>query len=230
VRLYRTLDPLRAGLPAALAGGPRVLKQNRGNGGQGIWKVEGCVDGLTVLEARRGSLPESIGFDAFMARCAAYFENGGQMIDQAFQPRLPEGMTRVYLARDRVAGFGHQLIKALATPPPGAEPEEPGPRIMHAPGAPAFQALRRNLEDDWIPGLCERLELTVDQLPVLWDADFLLGPKASDGVDSHVLCEINVSSVAPFPPSAAVPVAEAALSGVRAFRNRLEQDRAAAPR
>jgi hypothetical protein len=41
----------------------------------------------------------------------------------------------------------------------------------------------------------------------LWDADFLYGPKTADGADSYVLCEINVSAVAPFPDSAAPKVA-----------------------
>src|SRR3984957_17073069 len=40
-RLYRTPAELHADFPAALAlGPPRVLKQNRGNAGQGVWKVE----------------------------------------------------------------------------------------------------------------------------------------------------------------------------------------------
>ena len=38
--LYRTPDAMRAELPARLAAGPRVIKRNRGNGGQDVWKVE----------------------------------------------------------------------------------------------------------------------------------------------------------------------------------------------
>ena len=38
--LYRTVEAMRAELPARLADGPRVIKRNRGNGGQGVWKVE----------------------------------------------------------------------------------------------------------------------------------------------------------------------------------------------
>ena len=39
--LYRSAAEFRAEFPARLrAHGPRVLKQNRGNGGQGVWKVE----------------------------------------------------------------------------------------------------------------------------------------------------------------------------------------------
>src|SRR5215813_15012059 len=38
--LYRTVEEMRAELPSRLAAGPRVIKRNRGNGGQGVWKVE----------------------------------------------------------------------------------------------------------------------------------------------------------------------------------------------
>src|SRR5262249_38653781 len=38
--LYRTTEAMRVELPARLAAGPRVIKRNRGNGGQGVWKVE----------------------------------------------------------------------------------------------------------------------------------------------------------------------------------------------
>src|SRR4051812_43196820 len=41
--LYRTADAMRAELPARLAAGPRVIKRNRGNGGQGGRKVEGLA-------------------------------------------------------------------------------------------------------------------------------------------------------------------------------------------
>lgn len=38
--LYWTADELREQLPALLMNGPRVLKQHRGMGGTGVWKVE----------------------------------------------------------------------------------------------------------------------------------------------------------------------------------------------
>ena len=36
-------------------------------------------------------------------------------------------------------------------------------------------------------------------LPAIWDADVLYGPKAPAGKDTYVVCEINVSTVWPFP-------------------------------
>ena len=88
-QLYRTYDSFHAEFPRRLhAGGPRVVKQNRGNGGQGVWKVQVMPGGsVSVLEARRGSEPRTVALDAFMSDCAAYFEQGGCIIDQPFQQK-----------------------------------------------------------------------------------------------------------------------------------------------
>ena len=66
-QLYRTTSEFRAGFPTRLQSvGPRVLKENRGNGGQGVWKVEllpsegGRASTVRVLHARRGSVPEDL--------------------------------------------------------------------------------------------------------------------------------------------------------------------------
>src|ERR1700744_4198130 len=90
---YDDADAFRVEFPPRLrAGGPRVLKQNRGNGGQGVWKVEvlrNTDSMIRVLQAQRGSQPKDIPLDSFIARCEPYFEWGGCIIDHAFQPRLP---------------------------------------------------------------------------------------------------------------------------------------------
>jgi hypothetical protein len=219
--LYLTREAFRAEFPARLASaGPRVLKQNRGNGGQGVWKVERIGDAsVRVLHALRGSVPEDVGLADFMARCDGYFANDGRIIDQAFQPRLPEGMIRCYLSGGEVVGFGHQLIKALIPPPPASEGPEaalPGPRIMHPAEAPPFQVLRGKMEREWVPAMQRLLGIATADLPALWDADFLYGPKTGDGEDTYVLCEINVSAVAPYPDSAAPSTARKVLAGVLA--------------
>ena len=131
------------------------------------------------------------------------------MIDQAWQPRMIEGMTRAYLVRDRVAGFGHQAVVALCPAQQGGAPPLPGERLYSDASDPRFQDLRQRLEREWVGMLCARLALEPAALPLLWDADFLLGQRAAGAAESHVLCEINVSSVAPFPESAIAPLVEA---------------------
>jgi hypothetical protein len=211
---YDSADAFRSEFPPRLrASGPRVLKQNRGNGGQGVWKVEALphTDAtVRVLHAQRGSVPEDMPLDAFMARCEPYFGWGGCIIDQAFQPRLSEGMIRCYMSGSKVAGFGHQLIKALIPPPsqgPDSPEAQPGPRIMHGPDAPPFQALRQLMENKWTPQLMETLDIDEASLPVIWDADFLYGPRDAVGADTYVLCEINVSSCFAIPDEAPAAIA-----------------------
>jgi hypothetical protein len=114
------------------------------------------------------------------------------------------------MSGSRVAGFGHQLIKALIPPPPGGpdSPEaQPGPRIMHGPDAAAFQTLRRSMEDEWTPQMMQMLGIDEKALPVIWDADFLYGPGDSNGADTYILCEINASSCFAIPDEAPAAIA-----------------------
>jgi hypothetical protein len=202
-----SLAQLEAELPQRLRQGARVLKQHRGHSGIGVWRLEAPDDGaLLVQHAQRGSTPQRLDLPALKATLGPFFEpaGGGHMIDQAWQPRLSEGMVRAYLVEDRVTGFGVQAVNALHPDAP-----TPGPRLYHGPELHRFQDLRQQLESSWITLLRERVRLAREQLPLLWDCDFMLGETAVDGTQRFVLCEINVSSVSPFPPSSIAPLVEA---------------------
>jgi len=212
--LYTTAKELREYLPRLLdKGKPRVLKQYRGNGGIGVWKVEKHpVDStlLRVRHAQRGSIEEDILADEFFRRCETYFLGEGRIIDQAYQERLIDGMVRCYLVRDKVVGFGHQEINALFPAPPGSPPDaapQPGPRLYYPGSKPEFQIFKTKMEKEWLPAMMAILDIENESLPVLWDADFLYGPKTPSGEDSFVLGEINVSSVFPFPEEVLEPMA-----------------------
>jgi hypothetical protein len=223
--VYRTAADFDEAFPPRLqSAGPRVLKQNRGNGGQGVWKVE-LVSGpairasvVRVLHARRGSIVEEMSLGEFMTRCEPYLSSDGCIVDQPFQPRLTDGMIRCYMGCDKVVGFGHQFIKALIPPPPeGPESPDaqPGPRIMHGADAEPFQVLRAKMEAEWTPQMMEILDIDAASLPIIWDADFLYGPRTASGEDSYVLCEINVSSVFAIPDQAPAAIARLTLSRLR---------------
>ncbi len=221
--LYRTAVEFRESFPARLAAGNvRVLKQNRGNAGQGVWKVHQVKrfggPAVIALEAQRGSVPEELPLDTFMARCAKYFVADGCIVEQPFQPRLPDGMIRCYMGANRVVGFGHQFIKALIEPPPEGSHSpsaQPGPRIMHGPDASAFQALRTKMETEWTPQMMGVLGIDASSLPIIWDADFLYGPRTAAGEDTYVLCEINVSCVFAIPEEAPAAIARLALGRLK---------------
>jgi hypothetical protein len=219
--LYGTTQAFRDDFPLRLAEGKaRVLKQHRGNGGTGVWRVAThseldtnhdpsnaphLEDVVFVRHAQRGSVEEAIRLGSFLDRCEPYFEKSGQLIDQVFQERLAEGMVRCYFVKDRVAGFGEQLVNALYPYPVGASRDEapqPEQRLYYPPTRDDFQLLRRKAEEEWVPEMVRTLNLDLESLPVLWDADFLYGPKNASGEDTYVLCEINVSAVSPFPDDA----------------------------
>jgi hypothetical protein len=185
-----------------------VIKRNRGNGGQGVWKIETLASPrsrplVRVLDATK-DVSEELALDDFLKRCIEYFEDGC-VIDQAFQARLSEGVVRCYMTGDRCAGFGHQKVKALVEAP--AARAEAGPRLYTSNADPRFQHLRRLMEDEWTPQLISLLEIQPRDLPLIWDADFMFGPPGTDGTDSYVLCEINVSSVFPIPHEAPAELA-----------------------
>jgi hypothetical protein len=227
--LYRSAGELASRFPGRLSQlGRLVLKQGRGNGGNGVWKVElpGGRPGpagpdaiVRVQDARaRDGSSERLALGLFMQRCEEYFAWSGFLVDQAFQDRLADGMLRSYFSGDRVAGFCRQWPKGLLDDDPhhGAAPAS----VMEGPDVPDCQPLRVKAETEWVPHMLAILGIGPDELPVIWDADFLYGPKTAAGEDTYVLCEINVSAVWPFPPMAALAVAAAALDRTRAARAR----------
>ena len=223
--LYGTLDELREQLPPRLAAsGPLVLKQYRGMGGNGVWKVEladasagSGVDldtAVRVQHAQRGSAAEQMRLGEFIDRCEQYFTGLGRMVEQPFQERLGEGMIRVYLTHDKVVGFAHQHPRGLLSDE-ATSPAPAAPTPFEGPSAPAFQAIKQRMESEWVPALQQLLDIDTASLPVIWDADFLFGPKTEAGDDSYVLCEINVSSTFAFPEQAVETVAQAAVTCIR---------------
>ena len=213
VDLYPTLEVMRRELPVKLARGEvRVLKQFRGSSGNGIWKVQLEGSKVRARHAKSGCVEEVITLDELFECCAPYFaarDGRGHMIDQVWQPRLPEGMVRCYLVKERVEGFGRQEIVALHPT------EAPTKRNYHPPTMPEFQRLRRLVENEWVPALQHDLDLSKSDLPCLWDCDFFFGPRDADGENTYVLGEINVSCVSPFPESVALPMAKAVMSELR---------------
>jgi hypothetical protein len=164
-------------------------------------------------QSRDGSC-EQIALGTFVRRCGDYFAWSGSLVDQAYQDRLADGMIRCYFCGTQVAGFGRQWPKGLLDDPQGPAPAT----VMQDPGAPHWQALRQQAETEWVPQMTGILGISPQDLPVIWDADFLFGPKTTADDDTYILCEINVSAVWPFPPAAAVAIAAAALGRTQAAR------------
>jgi hypothetical protein len=72
------------------------------------------------------------------------------------------------------------------------------------------------METEWTPQMMATLGINAASLPIIWDADFLYGPRTASGEDSYVLCEINVSSVFAIPDQAPAAIARLTLERLEA--------------
>ena len=214
---YSAFEEFQRRFPLSLRAGPRVLKQHRGNGGIGVWKVEYCSTDthdadpsyVRVQHAapRDGSF-EEIPFDQLLERMEPYFEGTNHVINQEFLPRVREGMVRAYLVKAVVVGFARQYAALDSGVAAHHVFGVPSAKTMLGPDTPEFARLRHQLETEWVPGLQRTVGISRNDLPLLWDADFLFGPKDALSHDSYKLCEINASCVSPFPELVPLRLAE----------------------
>ena len=221
-RLYRSAAELREHLPSRIAEqAPLVLKQNRGMGGNGVWKVERDASDddttLRVQHAVRDSVPETLSLNEFVARCEPYFAGNGLMVAQPYQARLAEGLIRVYMTHDQVVGFAHQYPRGLL--PPADAPMANAEKTFELPSAAAYRDLRNRMESDWVLEMQELLSIETHRLPVIWDADFFYGTETTSEDDAYVLCEINASSTFAFPEHAMPTVAKAATQRIQEWKS-----------
>jgi len=182
-------------------GHTRVIKQNRGSQGEGIWIVKfddpnttKCTKDtvLHLMEAYDNHV-EKMTAGEFMKFCEQYIvgENG-QLIDQRFCPRIIEGEVRVLFFYKTPIEVVHKVPAEgglSATLSSGAK--YTSYRVDH----PKF----KNLLDDFIgedlPKIMPRLGMENTPLPLIWTGDFILGDKDNKGNDTYVIGEFNCSCV-----------------------------------
>jgi len=72
-----------------------------------VWKVSLLANGYVKLQQatdRDGRFTQST-LAEFVASCEPYFAGGARIVDQAFQPRIVEGMVRCYMSAGELVGF-----------------------------------------------------------------------------------------------------------------------------
>jgi hypothetical protein len=213
IKLYKNQEEFLHQFPASiLKSGARVLKQYRGNGGNGVFKIEiQQKEKLRITHAVAGTEPTILTFPEFFKSFEQYFLNEGMLIDQEWNKNMSNGMVRCYCSGTSVAGFGYQEINAMYESNKGKphQATPPSKRYYFTENCGLFRDLKIIMETKWIPELQEILTIDEDQLPVIWDADFFINdPGNPIVIGKYTLCEINVSSVSPFPPSAVKHIVE----------------------
>jgi hypothetical protein len=199
IELYRSFTNFRKEFINGSTVATRILKQYRGNGGNGVFKVEMNINPttITVTHANTGEKETFSSTDDFFSSFENYFQSNGILIDQPWNSNIINGMVRCYLCSNKVVGFGYQEINALYPS------KKPGQRFYFSEECGLFHDLKNIMENKWINEIQICTEVEENNLPVIWDADFFINNvNLADTSKKYTLCEINVSCVSPFPESA----------------------------
>lgn len=199
---YYDFDTLKEQFPKSLITGIRVLKQNRGSTGEGIWKVDllerekyqnqdkiPLNAKLKLTEAKDNHTEEKT-LQEFLEFCIQYLEgNNGMLLDMPFLERIVEGEIRILMLRNKAVNVVHKKP---------ADTEDAFSATLFS-GA----KYRYDKPEKW-PELVQIVEGIVPtiqnklgnyDLPLIWTADFILDTDKETGKDKYVLGEINASCV-----------------------------------
>ncbi|MBP3088701.1 hypothetical protein EML15_06000 [Corynebacterium sp. sy017] len=201
---YYDVETFHNTFPTSLSYGERVLKQNRGSTGSGIWRVQLEDKELAAQVTPGTALPldtklrcteavdnhtEIRELGEFMDFCDQYIiGDNGMLVDMRFMPRIVEGEIRILLVGPHPVFVVHK------------KPAEGGDNFS----ATLFSGAKYTYDkpESWQelidmfaqarPVIAEKLG--GDNIPLIWTADFMLAD-AEDGSDTYVLGEINCSCV-----------------------------------
>ncbi|OFO20965.1 hypothetical protein HMPREF3056_08945 [Corynebacterium sp. HMSC056F09] len=201
---YYDVESFHKTFPTSLSYGERVLKQNRGSTGSGIWRVrladeklaESVEPGIALPLDTKIKCTEAVDnhteereLGEFMDFCDQYIVgDNGMLVDMRFMPRIVEGEIRILLVGPDPVFVVHK------------KPAEGGDAFS----ATLFSGAKYTYQkpEEWQelvdmfaevrPVIAEKLG--GDNIPLIWTADFMLAD-GENGEDTYVLGEINCSCV-----------------------------------
>ncbi len=199
---YYTVEEFRDTFPMSLSYGERVLKQNRGSTGEGIWRVQIADENVEVKKGEALPLDTKLKCTEavdnhveyntladFMTFCEQYIVgDNGMLVDMRFMPRIKEGEIRILMV-------GESPVFVVHKKPADAE---------DAFSATLFSGAKYTYDDPskWqelvdmflnsIPTITSKLGDY--DVPLIWTADFMLDWDDNKN-DTYVLGEINCSCV-----------------------------------
>jgi hypothetical protein len=198
---YYTTEEFKQQFPVSLSLGERVLKQNRGSTGTGIWRVAIMDErtfpkGSTLPRDTKIKCTEAVDnhvehhtLESFMDFCEQYIvgENG-MLVDMKFLPRIKEGEIRILMVGSEPIFVVHKK------PAEGAD----------AFSATLFSGAKYTYDEPekWetlVSFFNQNLPKVAENLggfdpPLIWTADFILDNDEM-GNDIYVVGEFNASCV-----------------------------------
>jgi hypothetical protein len=199
VKLYRSFEDLKQNFFSSKEfAGTRILKPYRGNGGNGVFKIDtsNFKNNSIIVTHAKGGEERVLKIDDFFDEFKSYFLANDMLIDQEWNQNIVNGMVRCYLTGATVTGFGYQEVNALYPK------KSPGQRYYFSEDCALFKDLKSIMEKQWVAVLQEITGVKNEMLPVIWDADFFINDVNLENTSKkYSLCEINTSCVSPFPES-----------------------------
>ena len=198
---YYTFESFKDTFPKSISYGERVLKQNRGSTGEGIWRVQIADDitykagdfiplstKLKCTEAVDNHV-EFLSLEDFMNFCHKYIvgENG-MIVDMRFMPRIKEGEIRILLVGDKPIFVVHK--KPADSADAFSATLFSGAKYTY--DSPEKWSDLINLFHKSLPLISEKIGGF--DIPLIWTTDFMLDWD-ENGKDKYVLGEINCSCV-----------------------------------
>ena len=221
---YYDAQEFRDGFRKSAAFSPRVIKQNRGAAGQGIWLCwledkEYCAklgdavledgDKLKLIEMNDNHV-EHHTVGEFLAFCehgpggaagewksvipGKYFEGGKEEGGWVVDQRLLPRVAEGEVRLLMVKDTVHKIIHKK--PLEGGYSAVGGVHVptVFAPDAPEYADLRESFDRD-LPKVMEAMNLTGQPLPLLWTADFIPSDGPEPGSTVYVVGEFNCECV-----------------------------------
>lgn len=194
---YYTVQELFENFPSSLANGERVLKQNRGSTGEGIWRVSLLDDTDKPLHAKtkikcteaKDNHVEYWELEPFMHFCKKYIiGDNGMLVDMPFLPRIKEGEIRLLMLKNHPINVVHKK-------PSDAEDAFSATLFSGAQYRYDSPEQWGELVQSFLNQLPEITKMLGGyDLPLIWTADFILDTNL-DGSDKYILGEMNCSCV-----------------------------------
>lgn len=197
---YYDFETFKTTFPKMLENGERVLKQNRGSTGEGIWRVSvqerindenggiGLDSVLKLTEAKDNHV-EIKTLGEYIDFCVPYLDGPtGLILDMPFLPRIKEGEIRVFMLRREPVNVVHK------------KPAEDADAFSATLFSGAKYTYQEPSEYPELTALVKsNLNLIIEKLggydiPLIWTLDFILDFD-ENGKDKYVLGEINASCV-----------------------------------
>jgi hypothetical protein len=198
---YYDFETFKSTFPKNLEKGVRVLKQNRGSTGEGIWRVEliekhedesgklSLRNSIVKLTEAKDNHVETKSLIEFIDFCVGYLDGPtGMILDMPFLERIKEGEIRVFMLRREPVNVVHK------------KPAEDADAFSATLFSGAQYTYQKPEEYPELTSLVKRnLNLIIEKLggydiPLIWTLDFILDYD-ENGKDKYVLGEINASCV-----------------------------------